>query len=90
MDPFTDGVRMACGPPFIGSTVFTLGDTIFGERHLDLKRITMNTMRKAPVAPQAHPIPIPSIRRSKIKTQSDFDYQSFLIAYIGCIWILRD
>lgn len=63
-DPLTDGVRI-WGPPFIGSTVLTRGDAIFGERHFDLKKDTMNTRRSVAVAPQAHPIPIPSISWSE-------------------------
>lgn len=59
-DPFTDGV-LIWGPPFIGSTVLTRGDAIFGERHFDLKKDTMNTRISVAVAPQAHPIPIPNI-----------------------------
>lgn len=59
-DPLTDGV-LIWGPPCIGSTVLTRGDAIFGERHFDLKKDTMNTRISVAVAPQAHPIPIPNI-----------------------------
>lgn len=70
-DPFTEGV-LIWGPPFIGSTVFTLGETILGDRHLDLKKVTTNTSSRAPVAPHAHPIPIPSINWSDERKEKIF------------------